>query len=64
MRNSPRTLGQLVTATQTSTTKDLPLIPYLRDHAGMFSVIQGKLGTKAAREWLLGIALLELINQE
>lgn len=30
----------------------------------MFSVIQGKLGTKAAREWLLGVALLELINQE
>ena len=29
----------------------------------MFSVIQGKLGTKAAREWLLGVALLELVNQ-
>ena len=29
----------------------------------MFSVIQGKLGTKAAREWLLGCTS-ELINQE
>ena len=64
MRNSPRTLGQLVTATQTSTAKDLPVIPYLKHHTGMFSVIQQKLGTKVAREWLLGISLLELVNQE
>jgi hypothetical protein len=25
----------------------------------MFQVIQGKVGLKAAREWLLGIAILE-----
>jgi hypothetical protein len=25
----------------------------------MFQVIQGKIGLKAAREWLLGIAILE-----
>mgnify|MGYP004302570259 FL=1 len=29
----------------------------------MFQVIQGKVGLKAAREWLLGVALLERIEQ-
>ena len=59
MRNTPTTLGQLVTATQTATATDLPLIPYLKNHVGMFSVLQGKAGLKVAREWLLGIALTE-----
>jgi len=30
----------------------------------MFQVIQGKIGLKAAREWLLGIAILEQIKSD
>ena len=56
------TLAQLITASQTATTSDLPLTK-LKEHAGMFQVIQGKVGLKAAREWLLGVALLERIEQ-
>ena len=56
------TLAQLITASQTATTRDLPLTK-LKEHAGMFQVVQGKIGLKAAREWLLGVALLERIEQ-
>tara|TARA_S200002703_G_scaffold148068_1_gene144393 strand:- start:471 stop:671 length:201 start_codon:yes stop_codon:yes gene_type:complete len=63
MRNTPTTLGQLVTATQTAKTPDVMATPYLEKYAGMFSVLQGKAGLKVAREWLLGIAILELMQE-
>jgi hypothetical protein len=63
MNAMPITLSQLVTATQTATATDLLQIKYLRSHAGMFSVLQGKIGLKGAREWLLGAALLDLNGQ-
>ena len=37
--------------------------PYLEKYAGMFSVLQGKAGLKVAREWLLGFAILELMQE-
>ena len=63
MNVMPITLSQLVTATQTATAADMLQIKYLRDHAGMFSVLQGKIGLKGAREWLLGAALLDFHSQ-
>ncbi len=61
MTNSRMTLGRLITRTQTATASDIAQIPYLKQHVGMFTVIQGKIGLKGAREWLLGIAILELL---
>ena len=63
MRSSKKTLGVLITISQTATTRDIPLT-HLKQHSGMFQVIQGKIGLKAAREWLLGIAILEQINSD
>lgn len=57
------TLSRLVTQTQTASAQDLNAMPRLRNHAGMFMVIQGKMGLKLAREWLLGAALLDLHRQ-
>ena len=62
MRSMPKTLDQLCTICQTSTAADLPLIPYLKHHAGMFMVLEGKIGRKMAREWLIGVAVLELFE--
>lgn len=63
MKPSRITLSQLVTWTQTATQTDVSARELLRDHLGMFTVIQGKLGLKVAREWLLGVALLDLHRQ-
>lgn len=57
------TLSRLITQTQTATATDVAAMKYLREHAGMFNVIQGKVGLKVAREWLLGAALLDLHRQ-
>jgi hypothetical protein len=63
MNAMPITLSQLVTATQTATSADIPHVKYLRSHMGMFQVLQGKIGLKGARQWLLGAALLDLHSQ-
>jgi len=57
------TLSRLITQTQTATATDVAATKLLRDHAGLFTVIQGKVGLKVAREWLLGMALLDLHRQ-
>ena len=63
MNDTPTTLSRLITATQTATATDLASRTYLRRHAGMFTVLQGKVGLKDARLWLLGAALLDLHSQ-
>lgn len=63
MNDTPTTLSQLITAIQNSTSTDVAARKYLRRHAGMFSVLQGKVGLKDARLWLLGAALLDLHSQ-
>ena len=63
MKPTPITLSQLVTWTQTATQTDVSARELLRSHVGMFSVLQGKIGLKAAREWLLGVTLLDLHNE-
>lgn len=63
MNDTPTTLSRLITATQTATATDLASRTYLRRHVGMFSVLQGKVGLKDARLWLLGAALLDLHSQ-
>ncbi len=63
MKPSRITLSQLVTWTQTATQTDVSARELLRSHLGMFTVIQGKSGLKVAREWLLGVALLDLHSQ-
>lgn len=60
MNDTPTTLSALITQTQNATANQIASTTYLRSHAGMFSVIQGKAGLKAARTWLLGAALLDL----
>ena len=62
MRSRPKARGHLCTICQTATASDLSLIPYLKHHAGMFMVLEGKLGRKMAREWLIGIAVVELFK--
>ena len=63
MNDTPTTLSRLITATQTATATDLASRTYLRRHVGKFSVLQGKVGLKDARLWLLGAALLDLHSQ-
>jgi hypothetical protein len=63
MKPSQITLSQLVTWTQNSTQTDVTSREILRSHAVMFMAVQGKLGLKVAREWLLGVTLLELHNE-
>ncbi len=38
--------------------------PYLESYTGMFSVLQAKAGLKVAREWLLGVLILDLHRTE
>ena len=63
MKPSQITLSQLVTWTQNSTQLDVTSREILRSHVAMFMAVQAKLGLKVAREWLLGVTLLDLHNE-